>query len=878
MFLILIICILSGFFISTTAQVKVTDGAVLTIDPNSLLEMESANKGLLIPRMAINNLNASSPLTAPVPEGMLVYSIGGSVPDGFYYWDGSQWKKFVQATIQVNEGGTGLTSFGGINAILYTSTTDVLSSVAQSTIAGQFLQTTTPGGAPTWKSILDVANGGTGSSAQNFVDLTSNQTIGGNKTFTGSISALNLSGSNTGDQTITLTGNVTGSGTGSFAATIADNAVTYAKMQAVSTTSRLLGSSSTTTPVQEITLGSGLSLAGTTLSSTGSGGTVTNFSAGDLAPLFTTTEATTTTTPALSFSFTNAGGYSIFGNNAGSAAAPAYFTPVLASALFQNQGTATTVLHGNGAGSPSWAQIVNADITNGTIDLTTKVNGILASTNGGTGNGFTKFTGPITAEKTFTLPNASATILTTNSAVTVVQGGTGLTTFGGANTVLYTTAANALSSVAASSAAGQFLQTNASGGAPSWKTILAIANGGTGSATQNFVDLTTAQNIGGAKTFTAAISASNLSGTNTGDQTITLTGNVTGSGTGSFAATIANNAVTYTKMQAVSTTSRLLGSSSTTTPVQEITLGTGLSMAGTTINAAASTFSNPSATIGLTAINGSASTAMRSDAAPALSQAIVPTWTGAHTWSALGTFNLGLSASGATVDLNNNSNFNTNINTGSSGTVSIGSTTGAASITQRVGTGNFSLDGVGASTYTIAPSTTTGTIAVGGTAQTGTITVGSSTAAQTLNLGTGSGASTINIGTGATAVTINIATGDAAGTIKIGDNTGTTSSSVQIGGATTINGAINLCIDNSVAGNDTYTATNTNITNLVTGLVVLFNAKTNNNNACTLNLNGTGAINITNQDGSNPANGDLRAGGYQFLVYTGSTWILIGRN
>lgn len=39
-----------------------------------------------------------------------------------------------------------------------------------------------------------------------------------------------------------------------------------------------------------------------------------------------------------------------------------------------------------------------------------------------------------------------------------------------------------------------------------------------------------------------------LTGSNTGDQTITLTGNVTGSGTGSFAATIANDAVTTTRI------------------------------------------------------------------------------------------------------------------------------------------------------------------------------------------------------------------------------------------------------------------------------------------------------------------------------------------
>jgi hypothetical protein len=51
---------------------------------------------------------------------------------------------------------------------------------------------------------------------------------------------------------------------------------------------------------------------------------------------------------------------------------------------------------------------------------------IIASTYGGTGNGFTKFSGPTTAEKTFTLPDATATILTSNAAVTPAQGGTGV--------------------------------------------------------------------------------------------------------------------------------------------------------------------------------------------------------------------------------------------------------------------------------------------------------------------------------------------------------------------------------------------------------------------------------------------------------------------
>lgn len=51
---------------------------------------------------------------------------------------------------------------------------------------------------------------------------------------------------------------------------------------------------------------------------------------------------------------------------------------------------------------------------------------------------------------------------------------------------------------------------------------------------------------------TGIVTGSNLSGTNTGDQTITLTGDVTGSGSGSFSATIAANAVTYAKMQQAS--------------------------------------------------------------------------------------------------------------------------------------------------------------------------------------------------------------------------------------------------------------------------------------------------------------------------------------
>jgi hypothetical protein len=57
----------------------------------------------------------------------------------------------------------------------------------------------------------------------------------------------------------------------------------------------------------------------------GASGTVTSFSAGDLSPLFTTSEATVTTTPALTFALSNAAQNAVFAGPAtGGAGAPGY--------------------------------------------------------------------------------------------------------------------------------------------------------------------------------------------------------------------------------------------------------------------------------------------------------------------------------------------------------------------------------------------------------------------------------------------------------------------------------------------------------------------------------------------------------------------------
>jgi hypothetical protein len=52
---------------------------------------------------------------------------------------------------------------------------------------------------------------------------------------------------------------------------------------------------------------------------------------------------------------------------------------------------------------------------------------------------------------------------------------------------------------------------------------------------------------------------------------------------------------------------------------------------------------DPTASVGIATVNGVASTFMRSDAAPQISQGIVPTWTGVHTFSAQDVHNAGVS-------------------------------------------------------------------------------------------------------------------------------------------------------------------------------------------------------------------------------------------
>lgn len=75
-------------------------------DPSSSLDIESSDSGLLIPRIALTATTSQAPVTSPVTS-LLIYNTAtvADVVPGFYYWDGSVWKKLTSGnTVNAQNG------------------------------------------------------------------------------------------------------------------------------------------------------------------------------------------------------------------------------------------------------------------------------------------------------------------------------------------------------------------------------------------------------------------------------------------------------------------------------------------------------------------------------------------------------------------------------------------------------------------------------------------------------------------------------------------------------------------------------------------------------------------------------------------------------
>jgi hypothetical protein len=67
-------------------------------DASAMLDVNDANKGILVPRIALSATNVAAPVTAPATS-LMVYNTFASavgvnqVSPGYYYWDGAKWVK-----------------------------------------------------------------------------------------------------------------------------------------------------------------------------------------------------------------------------------------------------------------------------------------------------------------------------------------------------------------------------------------------------------------------------------------------------------------------------------------------------------------------------------------------------------------------------------------------------------------------------------------------------------------------------------------------------------------------------------------------------------------------------------------------------------------
>jgi hypothetical protein len=254
--------------------------------------------------------------------------------------------------------------------------------------------------------------------------------------------------------------------------------------------------------------------------------------------------------------------------------------PTTSEKTFTLPNSSETLLYSGGAlGTPSSGALTNCTFptlnqsTSGTaakatilettraiygnnFDGSAAVTGIIASTYGGTGNGFTKFSGATTAEKTYTLPDANATLLYSGGALgTPASGALTNCTFPTLNQNTSGTAAGLSTTLAVTSGGtgltalgtpGYVLRTNTGGTAMEW---FSPASGGT---------VTSVDGSGGTTGLTLTGGAITAAGT------LTLGGTLIPANGGTGVANGTNNTLTYTGNYSLGVT--LTGNTAVTLP------------------------------------------------------------------------------------------------------------------------------------------------------------------------------------------------------------------------------------------------------------------------------------------------------------------------
>lgn len=91
---IIVLVMLLAFF-TGFSQVAINDNGA-EADESAILDISSENKGLLLPRMQITDVDSDiSPVNFPA-DGLMIYNTGSTLaPAGYYVWSGHQWEQLI---------------------------------------------------------------------------------------------------------------------------------------------------------------------------------------------------------------------------------------------------------------------------------------------------------------------------------------------------------------------------------------------------------------------------------------------------------------------------------------------------------------------------------------------------------------------------------------------------------------------------------------------------------------------------------------------------------------------------------------------------------------------------------------------------------------
>lgn len=213
------------------------------------------------------------------------------------------------------------------------------------------------------------------------------------------------------------------------------------------------------------------------------GGTVTSVTVNDLSSFLTWTTSNPTAAAVFTPSLSNAAAHAAWGNFTGTNGQPSYGFPQLTSDFF-NQGTATTVLHGNVSGALTFGKVSMAnDVQDSLSESNLRQRDVTTANVSITAHGFapklpndaTKF---MDGTGGYSVPSTLGTVGTgiwNATAIAAIYGGTGQTSYT-LGDVLYASSGSALSKLTGNTTTTKkFLAQTGNGSisaAPIWNTVL----------------------------------------------------------------------------------------------------------------------------------------------------------------------------------------------------------------------------------------------------------------------------------------------------------------------------------------------------------------------------------------------------------------------